>query len=246
MTIHLAILLLTFLVWLGNDEAPSPLKLHGFGDFLKKALKGVGKVAKKAAIPVALGLATGGIGSLAGLGVKGALGKIGGTALRGLGNFVTGGDGFQLSDLGRIAQAGLPIMGGVAAYKASKQAGKDSARSRELAEESMAISGEEYERAKQAWQSNQGMRDQYRQLSMNLGDATNPFTKAMTLAGGQPQYVGDAGMMPGQAPAAMAVVPQGGGISSVAQLLASHGGVPKTRGGAPGSREKPRKPGEDE
>jgi hypothetical protein len=175
--------------------------------FLKKALKGVGKLAQKAA-PV-IGLVPG-VGTLAAAGIGGAGGLLSGGGFEGMlkgaaggaaggllghtgiggriGQFAknafTGGDGFQMGDLGRIAQFALPAMGAYQSYQASKQAGKDSQRARELHEQAMGITGEEYERAKGAWQANQGLRDQFRQIAMNFGDPTNPFTRAMTMAGG--------------------------------------------------------------
>jgi hypothetical protein len=184
----------------------------GFFSGLKKAVKGVGKIAKYAApilaatgvgAPLAIGIgaagglmqggnvkdmlknATVGAGGAAlagGLG-GGTLGKIGQFAKSGLGGMLKGQDGrFDLSDIGRIGQYALPALTGIQAYGASKQAGRDTARSRELTEGAISATRGEADRAQAAWMANQGLRDSFRNAAMNFFDPTNPFARNLAAA----------------------------------------------------------------
>lgn len=230
----------------------------GFGGFLKKAIKGVGKIAKYAA-PV---LAMTGVGAplAAGIGAAGALASGGGVKdallsggsalaagqvkggsfmdkLKGLGggakNFLTGGDGFGIDDLGRIAQAGLPILGAYEGYKGMKQSESDTKRSRELTEEAAGMARSNAARANKEWDTNSVMRDKFRAIAANYSDPTNPFSSLFANIGQAP---GGADPMAPGAGAPSPAVPAaggGGGVSDASPLLmaalAAQGGGGSTR-----------------
>jgi hypothetical protein len=178
----------------------------GFFSGLKKAVKGIGKIAQKAApalafipgvgLPLAAGIGAAG-GLIGGGGVEGALkgaaggalgeaaqatgalGKIGGAASR----FFGGGDGFDIGDAGRIAGVALPAIAG---FQGMRQAGRDSQMARDLTQRSVDITEEERQRALQEFQANAGLRDAFRNIAMNFGDPTNPFTRTLAQLGGDP------------------------------------------------------------
>jgi len=207
--------------------------------FLGKLARGVGKVAKTVApaLPFvfpgigALGAAAiGGIGALVdgdGLGgaaksaAAGAIAGAAGGAAKGaakggilgrIGKFLGGGDGFDLGDIGRIAGAALPAIEGVRGFR---QAGQDSAMSRQLLEQAMAQRAEATALARSEFDAGAPMRDAFRGGAMNFFDPTNPF--GVNMAGGMasaaipPQPQAQRQAQP--APQAMPIPPNSGGVA---------------------------------
>ena len=79
-----------------------------------------------------------------------------------------------LGPVGQVASVALPAIG---AFKASKQAGRDSAQSRALLNQAIQMSTEEANRAKEEYARGAPLRDAYRAVAMNFGDQTNPFSQ---------------------------------------------------------------------
>ena len=201
----------------------------GFFSGLKKAVKGIGKIAQKAApaiafipgvgLPLAAGIGAAG-GLISGGGISGAAqGAMGGAAGEALqshfmgpgggpggpggasggggapggapvpqagGFWQPGSQGFDIGDVGQIAQTALPLIGGAAAIGASGQASADSAEARRLAGNAVQITEEERMRALAAFEQNAPLRDAFRNIAMNFNDPTNPFARTLDQLGGVP------------------------------------------------------------
>jgi hypothetical protein len=233
----------------------------GFGSFLKKAIKGAGKIAKYAApvlamtgvgAPLAAGI--GAAGALAsGGGVKDALlsgggalaaGKLGGqdgsfwdkikNVGGGVGNFLTGGQG---GSLGGILNAALPALGMYQGYKGMKQSEADTKQARALTDEAAGMARDNAARANKEWDTNSVMRDKFRAIAANYSDPTNPFSSLFANIGQAPG--GADPMAPGAgapSPAAPAAGGGGGSPLQMAALMAQSGSRPRPSGYA-GSRD---------
>jgi hypothetical protein len=182
----------------------------GFFGKLKGAVKGLGKIAQKAApalafIPGVGTLAAAGIGMAGGLlgggGIEGAIkgglgGAMGGKLKDAIGQ--AGGikgfteqllkNGGQVggTNWGNLLQGGLALGTGLQGMKASGTAAADSQKSRQLTDQAMSLASGEADRANAAWGANAGMRDAYRTSAMNFTDPTNPFARSLAQMGQTP------------------------------------------------------------
>lgn len=170
--------------------------------FLKKLGKAVGGIAKKAApfmsaipgVGTVAGAITGGVGGLiSGDGLKsslgsaakgaaggllgkaagalGAGGKVGGLAKR-AGDFISGGDGFDMGDLAQILKVGVPAVTGLAGMASSR---KDSQASRDLLAQALASQQRGTDLAFSEFNKGEPLRDAARAGALNFFDPTNPF-----------------------------------------------------------------------
>lgn len=98
----------------------------------------------------------------------------------------------RLNILGAIAAAALKfgpaIVGGIQAFRSSRQAGKDSDRARALQDQAVKLTSEEAKRALRAYQANAPLRSAFRTGALNFGDYTNPFARA----GASPAQIAEA------------------------------------------------------
>ena len=176
----------------------------GFWSTIKSGVKGLGKIAQKAApvvgmIPGVGTLAAAGIGAAGGLLADGNIGSMLKGAAAGAGGSLLAGSGV----LGKIGQAAgklginagnIPsLITGATALMDARQAGKDSATARRYTDAGVNLAQAEADRANQAWMANQGMRDAYRNVAMNFSDPTNPFARNLAMMGGGGAPAGPAG-----------------------------------------------------
>jgi len=162
MELLVLITLATLAVPLADREDLSPNKLNFLGA-LGGALKKIGK----AALPIVGGIVGGPAGAAIGAAASSAIGGKD--------------DGSTASTVGKIAGVALPA---IQAFKSSRQAGKDSARSRELLDQAISLSTGEAERATQEFAANEGMRNEFRAGATNFRDTTNPLAQNTGGGGG--------------------------------------------------------------
>jgi len=127
-------------------------RLNIFGA-LGGALKKIGA----AAAPIVGGIVGGPVGAALGSAASGFLG---------------GGDDSTAGKIGRAAGAVIPAF---QAVKSSRQAGRDSARSRALLDQAIQLSSGEAERAQQEFAAGAPLRQEFRNVALNFGDPTNPL-----------------------------------------------------------------------
>ena len=129
-------------------------RMNIFGAF-GSALKKIGA----AAAPIVGGIIGGPVGAALGSAASGFLG---------------GGDDSTAGKVGRIASAAVPAF---QAVKSSRQAGRDSERSRALLDQAIGLSTGEAERAQAEFAAGAPLRQEFRNVALNFGDPTNPFAQ---------------------------------------------------------------------
>lgn len=157
-----------------NDEDG----FHGaITDVLKGgAIGGAGAFGLDKAMPLLQGIP--GVGGV----VNAAGGAGGGGILDAAKGFLSGGDGWDVGDVGKIAGAAGGIFGAKKGYDAYKQSGKDSARSRELLEGALARANSAADSAQNEFNLGADNRAAFRQGAANFRDPTNPFSGAIAAA----------------------------------------------------------------